>query len=202
MVAGLPGRNEEHRCGARAASGSPGASPVPSSAGELAAPVAAGADSSGDPGPDPYRGRFEWLARPSRPGRSRPAMGVHGPRRRLFRRSAGARRTGRAGLVAGDASSWAGLAMLGAVALFAAPWSIWLRYSRQVNGAGGLSPSSRRRPGGASPSSRPGSGSSATAVPGLHDRADRLRHAARRPARRAGVSDSAGDRDPGGHRRR
>jgi hypothetical protein len=38
----------------------------------------------------------------------------------------------------GDASSSAGLAMLAAVAVFSASLAIWLRYSRHVNGAGGL----------------------------------------------------------------
>jgi amino acid transporter len=41
------------------------------------------------------------------------------------------------GLVTG-ASSSAGLAMIGAVVVFALPLTIWLRYSRQVNGSGGL----------------------------------------------------------------
>ena len=36
------------------------------------------------------------------------------------------------------ASAGAGLAMAGAVALFAAPLVIWLRYARRVNGPGGL----------------------------------------------------------------
>jgi amino acid transporter len=36
------------------------------------------------------------------------------------------------------ASAAAGLAMAGAVALFAAPLVIWLRYARRVNGSGGL----------------------------------------------------------------
>ena len=38
----------------------------------------------------------------------------------------------------GGASAAAGLAMAGAVALFAVPLVIWLRYARRVNGAGGL----------------------------------------------------------------
>jgi amino acid transporter len=41
------------------------------------------------------------------------------------------------GIVAG-ASASAGLAMAAAVAVFALPLAIWLRYSRQVNGSGGL----------------------------------------------------------------
>jgi amino acid transporter len=36
------------------------------------------------------------------------------------------------------ASAAAGLAMAGAVALFAAPLVIWLRYARRVSGSGGL----------------------------------------------------------------
>ena len=42
------------------------------------------------------------------------------------------------GIVAGSAGASAGLAMVAAVAVFAFPLVIWLRYSRQVNGAGGL----------------------------------------------------------------
>jgi hypothetical protein len=37
-----------------------------------------------------------------------------------------------------DASASAGLAMVAAVALFACPLLIWLRYARRVNGPGGL----------------------------------------------------------------
>ena len=42
------------------------------------------------------------------------------------------------GIVAGSAGASAGLAMVAAVAVFAFPLAIWLRYARQVNGAGGL----------------------------------------------------------------
>jgi amino acid transporter len=42
------------------------------------------------------------------------------------------------GIVAGSAGASAGLAMIAAVAVFAFPLAIWLRYARQVNGAGGL----------------------------------------------------------------
>ena len=42
------------------------------------------------------------------------------------------------GIVAGAASASAGLAMVAAVAVFAFPLAIWLRYARQVNGPGGL----------------------------------------------------------------
>ena len=42
------------------------------------------------------------------------------------------------GIVAGSASASAGLAMVAALAVFAFPLAIWLRYARQVNGAGGL----------------------------------------------------------------
>jgi amino acid transporter len=41
-------------------------------------------------------------------------------------------------LVSGDASASAGLAMLAAAVAFLAPLAIWLKYSRQVAGAGGL----------------------------------------------------------------
>jgi amino acid transporter len=41
------------------------------------------------------------------------------------------------GIVSG-ASASAGLAMVAAVAVFAFPLAIWLRYARQVNGPGGL----------------------------------------------------------------
>ena len=40
--------------------------------------------------------------------------------------------------MAGAASASAGLAMVAAVALFAFPLAIWLRYARQVSGPGGL----------------------------------------------------------------
>jgi amino acid transporter len=42
------------------------------------------------------------------------------------------------GIVAGAASASAGLAMVGAVVVFAFPLAIWLRYARQVSGPGGL----------------------------------------------------------------
>ena len=42
------------------------------------------------------------------------------------------------GIVAGSAAASAGLAMVAAVAVFAFPLAIWLRYARQVNGPGGL----------------------------------------------------------------
>jgi hypothetical protein len=42
------------------------------------------------------------------------------------------------GIVAGSAAASAGLAMVAAVAVFGFPLAIWLRYARQVNGAGGL----------------------------------------------------------------
>jgi len=42
------------------------------------------------------------------------------------------------GIVAGSAGASAGLAMVAAMAVFAFPLAIWLRYARQVNGAGGL----------------------------------------------------------------
>ena len=42
------------------------------------------------------------------------------------------------GIVAGSAGASAGLAMVAAAAVFAFPLAIWLRYARQVNGAGGL----------------------------------------------------------------
>jgi len=42
------------------------------------------------------------------------------------------------GIVAGSAGASAGLAMVAAMAVFAVPLVIWLRYARQVNGAGGL----------------------------------------------------------------
>jgi len=42
------------------------------------------------------------------------------------------------GIVAGSAGASAGLAMVAAVAVFGFPLAIWLRYARQVNGAGGL----------------------------------------------------------------
>jgi len=42
------------------------------------------------------------------------------------------------GIVAGPASVSAGLAMVAAVAVFAFPLAIWLRYARQVSGPGGL----------------------------------------------------------------
>jgi amino acid transporter len=42
------------------------------------------------------------------------------------------------GIVAGSAGASAGLAMVAALAVFAFPLAIWLRYARQVNGAGGL----------------------------------------------------------------
>ena len=42
------------------------------------------------------------------------------------------------GIVAGSAGASAGLAMVAAVVVFAFPLAIWLRYARQVNGAGGL----------------------------------------------------------------
>jgi len=42
------------------------------------------------------------------------------------------------GIVAGRASVSAGLAMVAAVAVFAFPMAIWLRYARHVNGPGGL----------------------------------------------------------------
>ena len=40
--------------------------------------------------------------------------------------------------VVGDAADSAGLAMLAAVLVFTAPLAVWLRYSRQVSGPGGL----------------------------------------------------------------
>ena len=42
------------------------------------------------------------------------------------------------GIVAGSAGASAGLAMVAAMAVFAFPLAIWLRYARQVSGAGGL----------------------------------------------------------------
>jgi amino acid transporter len=42
------------------------------------------------------------------------------------------------GIVAGSASASAGLAMVAALAVFAFPLAIWLRYARQVSGPGGL----------------------------------------------------------------
>ena len=42
------------------------------------------------------------------------------------------------GIVAGSADASAGLAMVAAAAVFAFPLAIWLRYARQINGAGGL----------------------------------------------------------------
>jgi hypothetical protein len=42
------------------------------------------------------------------------------------------------GVVAGSASASAGLVMVAAVAVFAFPLAIWLRYARQVSGPGGL----------------------------------------------------------------
>jgi hypothetical protein len=42
------------------------------------------------------------------------------------------------GIVAGSAGASAGLAMVAAMAVFAFPLAIWLRYARQVNGGGGL----------------------------------------------------------------
>jgi amino acid transporter len=42
------------------------------------------------------------------------------------------------GIVAGPAGASAGLAMVAAVAVFAVPLAIWLRYARQVSGPGGL----------------------------------------------------------------
>jgi amino acid transporter len=42
------------------------------------------------------------------------------------------------GIVAGSAGASAGLAMVAAMAVFAFPLAIWLRYARRVNGPGGL----------------------------------------------------------------
>ena len=42
------------------------------------------------------------------------------------------------GIVAGSAGASAGLAMVAAMAVFAFPLAIWLRYARHVNGTGGL----------------------------------------------------------------
>ena len=42
------------------------------------------------------------------------------------------------GIVAGAASVSAGLAMVAAVAVFAFPLAIWLRYARHISGPGGL----------------------------------------------------------------
>ena len=136
--------------------------------------------------------------RPS--GRS--AVGLRRRRRRLLRRPARARGVGAPGLVE-DAADSAGLAMLAAAVVFVAPLAIWLRYSRHINSAGGLYALRRGR--GRTPRrARAGGdlGVQLRAVHRLHDRADRLRPAARSDPGRPPLPDGARAADPGRDRRR
>ena len=87
------------------------------------------------------------------------------------------------GIVAGSAGASTGLAMVVALAVFAFPLTIWLRYARQVNGAGGLYAFVEAAAGRRVALIQAGLlDRQLSAVPAVHHRAGRLRPAACRAA--------------------
>ena len=139
VVAGRPGRDEDHRCRRGSRRGQlllDGAGLIRRLQRGAPAPVAAGADSSREHVPDPVADTD--AGRPPRsPGRPASGWAFTGLAVTAFGGPLALAALYAPAGVAG-ASAGAGLAMAGAVAFFAAPLVIWLRYARRVNGPGGL----------------------------------------------------------------